>query len=285
MSDAAARLRARRNAASQEKETRVYGSRDSWIMGGINSVSPNRYLVRLVEGNIFELKSKALSNKITCEIVAVLANGYDPDQKFDEKVKYGEPNSVGERACLIAGQDASDEMTLKNIKEIVAAVRNVDARKVGGLASPYIIYDKDTIDLVLQAASDGDSASLQAFPAFSYAVIFANDGSLPNPSEESEDDVVAAAIDAGILPKKAGVSDKADFLAQVGDLCGALPTGLDYAERWKHSYMIVEASVRENKARTGYYSSNAYRAASDTLLKQNLSPDAYAAYVAYKQIG
>lgn len=284
MSDAAARLKARRNAATQEKEAKVFGGRDPFLNGGLSDVSPNRYLVRIIEGNIFETKAKDLSSKISCEIVAVLANGYDPAHKFDEKARYGEPNPAGERVCLIAGQKLADEMTLKNVKEMVAAIRGIDGRKLSGLASSFIVYDKETCDLVLTAKANGDTSELSAFPALSYATLFAAEGELPDPATASEDDVQAAAIEAGILPKKASLNERAEFLSQVGDLCQILPTGLEYGERWANSFMVVETAVRPNKERTKYYSNNTYRPASEALLKAHLTPEAFKAYQAYRQI-
>lgn len=286
MSDAAARLKSMRSAAVAEKDTKVFGSRDPFLCAGLNSVTPNRYLVRIAEGAVFQTKAKLLSNKVTCEIVAVLADGYDPDHTFDEKVRYAEPNGVGEKCCLIAGKPIEDEMTLKDVKMFVAAVQGIDGRKVSGLASNYLIQDKESCDAILAAWEAKDAEMLSAYPALTYAVIFATEGELPDPAEADDDgdEVIKRATAEKILPAKTQLEDKARFWAEVRDLCKLLPIGLDYAERWKNSYMVMESFVQENKAKTGYYAKNDPRIASDALLAKTLSPADYAAYKAYRQI-
>jgi hypothetical protein len=277
-----------RSAAVAEKDTKVFGSRDPFLCAGLNSVTPNRYLVRIAEGAVFQTKANLLSNKVTCEIVAVLADGYDPDHTFDEKVRYAEPNGVGEKCCLIAGKPIEDEMTLKDIKMFVAAVQGIDGRKVSGLASNYLIQDKDSCDAILAAwaSTPKDHDTLSAYPALSYAVIFATEGELPDPAEADGDgdEVIKRATAEKILPAKTQLEDKARFWAEVRDLCKLLPIGLDYAERWKNSYLIMESFVQENKAKTKYYAKNDPRIASDALLAKTLSPADYAAYKAYRQI-
>lgn len=288
MSDAASRLKAMRSAASAEKKTEVFGSRDPFLCAGLNSVTPNRYLVRIAEGSVFKTKERGLSNKLTCEIVAVLANGYDPDHTFDEKVRYAEPNGVGEKCCLIAGKPLEDAMTLKDVKAYVAAVQGIDGRKVSGLASNYLIQDKDSCDAILTAWTSEvkDVETLTAYPALTYAVVFATEGELPDPSAATDDgdEVIKRAAEAKILPAKTSLEDKAAFWAEVRDLCKLLPIGLDYVERWKNSYMVMESFVQENKNKTGYYAKNDPRIASDALLAKTLSPADYAAYKAYRQI-
>lgn len=286
MSDAASRLKSMRSAAAAEKKTEVFGSRDPFLCAGLNSVTPNRYLVRIAEGSVFQTKEKGLSNKLTCEIVAVLASGHDPDHTFDEKVRYAEPNGVGEKCCLIAGKPLEDAMTLKDVKAYVAAVQGIDGRKVSGLASNYLIQDKDSCDAILAAWADKDAETLSAYPALSYAVIFATEGELPDPAEADDDgdEVIKRATAEKILPAKTQLEDKARFWAEVRDLCKLLPIGLDYAERWKNSYMVMESFVQENKNKTGYYAKNDPRIASDALLAKTLSTADYAAYKAYRQI-
>ena len=288
MSDAANRLKSMRSAAVAEKDTKVFGSRDPFLCAGLNSMTPNRYLVRIAEGAVFQTKTKVLSNKVTCEIVAVLANGYDSEHTFDEKVRYAEPNGVGEKCCLIAGKPIEDEMTLKDVKMFVAAVQGIDGRKVSGLASNYLIQDKDSCDAILEAweAKPKDHETLSAYPALSYAVIFATEGALPDPADATDDgdEIIRQAVAEKILPVKTSLEDKARFWAEVRDLCKLLPVGLDYVERWKHSYMVMESFVQENKGKTGYYAKNDPRIAPDALLAKTLSAADYAAYKAYRQL-
>ena len=290
MSEAAKRLQAMRAAASAEKKTEVFGGRDPFLAAGLSSVSPNRYLLRIKGGTQFETKGGMLSNKVTAEVVAVLASGYDPSQKLSVE-RYAAPNEAGETVCLVAGKSAADEMSLKDIKQFVAAIRNVDGRKLQANASNYIIYPKEDCDAIL-AAADGDEVdeeTLQAFPELSYAVLFAARQELPDPATtKDEDDILKEATEAKILSshpkKKLDREGQGRFLATVKDLCASLPIGLDYEERWQNSFMLAESYVTQNKERTKHYAKFDVRPVNDALLEKYLTPDAYKAYLAYKRL-
>lgn len=289
MSEAASRLKAMRAATAAEKDVKVFGGRDPFLSAGISGVSPNRYLLRIKGGTQFETKAKTLSNKVTAEVVAVLASGYDASQKINAE-RYAAPNEPGETVCLIAGKLASDEMVLKDLKQFVAAIKGIDGRKLQANVSNYIIYPKEDCDAILAAATDEvDEETLQAFPELSYAVLFAANQELPDPATaDDEDDILNAAIEAKILSshpkKKLDREGQGRFLATVKDLCAAMPLGLDYAERWKNSYMLVDAYLQQNTQRTHFYGKIDARPASDALLEKYLTADAYKAYLAYKQL-
>jgi hypothetical protein len=287
MSSLMERLKSRSNAAAAEREVKVFGNRDGWPMAGHSMVSPNRYVIRLVEATTFKTNAGVESFKVRSEVIAVLASGYKAGESFGEKVSYGEPNKAGETIALLAGKPANDPMVVKDIKAIVAAMQGVDPTKLPANAANYIINDETTA-LVLEAYKAKETEALAAFPAFSYAVLLRSGevDSLVDPCEEGveEDDVLSAARALGILPKKASRQDEGSFLAQVADQCKCIPLGLDYTSRFAHGYLICESFVQENKGKTGYYAKQNYKPASEATLKQVLSPEAYKAYVAYRQL-